>query len=71
MDRTLKCDHSLESRRIVFCCGAVCFSLLPSFEFWNIINFGLGTVRSGRIEEAPRNVEPCAQIIKGVKLIYR
>ena len=30
MDRTLKCDHSLESCLAVLYCGAVCFSILIS-----------------------------------------
>ena len=31
MDRTLKCDHSLESCLAVVYFGAVCFSILPSW----------------------------------------
>ena len=40
MDRTVKCDHSLESCGAVLCCGAVCCLCYP------VCNFGLGTVRS-------------------------
>ena len=29
MDRTVKCDHLLESCRAVLCCGAVCFNFNP------------------------------------------
>ena len=46
MDRTPKCDHSLESCGAVLYCGAVCFSLC---NFGQFINFALGTVRSERV----------------------
>ena len=42
MDRTLKCDHSLESCSAVLYCGAVCFSIFPSLLS--------GTVMSERVK---------------------
>ena len=39
MDRTLECDHSLESRWVVPYCGAVCFSISPNLQFWKIYQF--------------------------------
>ena len=39
MDRTLKCDHSLESSSAVHYCVAVCFSILPGLYFWKIYQF--------------------------------
>ena len=51
MNRTLKCDHSLESYGAVIYFGAVCFffQFHPVFHFGKFINFGLGTVRSERV----------------------
>ena len=43
MDRTLKCDHSLES------CSAVLYCLYPVCNFGKFINFGIDTVRSERV----------------------
>ena len=43
MDRTLKCDHSLES------CGAVLYSGAFGFKFYPVGNFGRHTVRSERV----------------------
>ena len=39
MDRTLKCDHSLESCRAVLCCSTIWFSiLLVILENLSILN---------------------------------
>ena len=43
MDRTLKCDHSLES----YLAGLYCvFQFSQVRKFGKFVNFGLGTVRS-------------------------
>ena len=51
MDRTLKCDHSLESCRAALYCGTVVFvfQFYPVCSFGKFINFALGTVRSERV----------------------
>ena len=45
MDRTLKCDHSLETCWAVLYCSVVCFST-QFFKVGKYVNFGLSTVRS-------------------------
>ena len=50
MDRTLKCDYSLESSTVVL--FAVQF--YPVCNFDTFINFGLGTVRTERVGALPR-----------------
>ena len=49
MNRTFKCNHSLESRGAVLYSGAV-FQCYPVCNFGKFINFGYGTVRSERVK---------------------
>ena len=48
MDRTLKCDHSLESFTVML----IAFQFYPGYHFGKIFSyyFGLGTVRSARVK---------------------
>ena len=51
VDRTLKCDHSLESCWAVLYCGAVFgFQFCPVCNFWKFVNFGFGSVRSEQVK---------------------
>ena len=47
-------DPSLESFCAVFYCGAVClfFQSYPVCNFGKFVNFGLGTVRSARVNSS-------------------
>ena len=46
MDRTLKCDHPLESSTVVL----FVFQFYPVCNFGKFMSFGLGTVRSERVK---------------------
>ena len=58
MDRTLKCDHSLENHSAVLNCRAVYFSILPGFYFGIFFNFGLGTSRSEKVKYNCVRIKP-------------
>ena len=45
-DRTLKCDHSMETCGAVLYCGAVCFSILETFVILENLQI-LDSVHSG------------------------
>ena len=49
MNRTLKCDHSLSVEQY-FTVVLFVFQFYPVCTFGKFINFGLGTVRSERVE---------------------
>ena len=52
MDRTLKCEHSMETSYCsVLYCDAVCYSMCPVCNFGKFIPFGLGIVRSERVRK--------------------
>ena len=50
MDKTLTCNHSLESCGAVLYCGVVCsFKFYPVCNFGKFINFGLGSVSEVKV----------------------
>ena len=51
MDKTLKCDHSLESRTLLWCCLFLNFTQFVILEDLSVLA-GIGTVRSETVKTA-------------------
>ena len=71
INRTLKCDHSLETAVKQYLTVVLfVFQLCLVYNFEKFSNFGLGTVRSERVNEASvfsggpgRNIATCKEVV--------